>query len=331
MRSHLYSRVVDPTLRALTRADIPAWNRLLAAIELVEQSGEHYNEADLAEEMDNPDIELGKDMVGAFVDEQMVGYFSVYPRPTGGEYLKVDLEGGVHPAWRSKGIGTQLATAMMERAVAVHAERHSDLPTMYTLSGISSNLDQADLMSGIGLQPQRWAFVMRAELTDVAAPPAFPEGFVLKRYDATMAETMFEAHNAAFVDHPNFTPWSAEMWKHWVTESRNFRPQHSFVVVDKEIPAQIAAYVQTNEFDAYFEMTGKREAYVAKLGTRREYRGRGLASTLLQHCMKAYEEAGYAEAALDVDSENPTGALGIYERAGFTVESRRTDYAMVVR
>ena len=121
------------------------------------------------------------------------------------------------------------------------------------------------------------------------------------------------------------------MWKHWVTESRNFRPQHSFVVVDKEIPAQIAAYVQTNEFDAYFEMTGKREAYVAKLGTRREYRGRGLASTLLQHCMKAYEEAGYAEAALDVDSENPTGALGIYERAGFTVESRRTDYAMVVR
>ncbi|MGH3588038.1 MAG: GNAT family N-acetyltransferase, partial [Pseudonocardia sp.] len=76
-----------------------------------------------------------------------------------------------------------------------------------------------------------------------------------------------------------------------------------------------------------FEATGKREAYVGKVGTRREYRGRGLASYLLRHALVAYKEAGYDESSLDVDSENPTGALGIYERAGFVVESRWTDYA----
>ena len=36
------------------------------------------------------------------------------------------------------------------------------------------------------------------------------------------------------------------------------------------------------------------------------------------------------EASLDVDSENPTGALGVYQRAGFAVESRWTNYFLTV-
>jgi mycothiol synthase len=55
-----------------------------------------------------------------------------------------------------------------------------------------------------------------------------------------------------------------------------------------------------------------------------------VAGILLQHCLKAYQKAGYDEASLDVDPENPTGALGVYRRAGFAVESRRTDYCLRV-
>jgi hypothetical protein len=33
---------------------------------------------------------------------------------------------------------------------------------------------------------------------------------------------------------------------------------------------------------------------------------------------------------LDVDAENPTGALGVYRRAGFEVESRWTSYFLTV-
>ncbi len=119
------------------------------------------------------------------------------------------------------------------------------------------------------------------------------------------------------------------MWKQWVTESRSFRPELSFVVVEPAAPERVVAYVQSAEFDAHFEATGRREAYVGKVGTLREFRGRGLAAALLRHALAAYQAAGYDEAALDVDSENPTGALGVYERAGFAVESRWTDYALV--
>ena len=317
----------DVRLRALTTDDIPAWNRLLAEIEKVERTGEHYNEADLAEEMANPDIEIGKDVVGAFAGDDLVGYFQVYARSTTGDVHKLHLSGGVRPDRRGQGIGTALAEAMRARALEAHAERYPRLTALLTLTGPSANEAQARLMRDVGLVPERWGFTMRARLSGLpAGGVTVPDGLELRRYDDTLGEAMFDAHNAAFVDHPNFTPWTEAMWKQWVTGSRSFRPSLSFVVVDPERPARVAAYLQTSEFDAYLEQTGRREAYVAKVGTRREYRGRGLASTLLRHALAEYRAAGYDEAALDVDSENPTGALGIYRRAGFEVETRTTDY-----
>lgn len=321
----------DVELRALTTDDIPAWNRLLAAMEAVDRTGEHYNEADLAEELANPEIDPARDVVGAFLGDGLVGYFCVYPRSTAGEVHKIAMEGGVHPDLRGRGIGTVLATAMRRRALEAHAELHPGRKAFLTLTGPTSNQAQAELMAEIGLRPTRWNFTMRADLSqDLEPPDPVPEGLVLDRYDDSVATAMFEAHNTAFVDHPNFTPWSESMWQQWVTGSRSFRPDLSFVVVEKDRPDVVVAYVQTSEYDAYFEQTGRREAFVAKVGTRREHRGRGLASLLLRHALQEYRAAGYDEAALDVDSENPTGALGIYRRAGFEVEQRLADYTDTV-
>lgn len=319
--------MTDALLRPLSTDDIPAWNRLLGEIEKVDRTGEHYNEADLVEEMANPDIELGKDIVGAYLDDELVGYFAVYPRAVDG-LLKFHLDGGVRPDLRGQGIGTMLAEAMRRRADDFHADQHPAAEALLTLRGLSGNEAQAGLMRDIGLQPDRWSFVMRADLSrDLESPTFLPDGLELRGYDDKVDAAMREAHNEAFLDHPNFTPWTEVMWKQWVSGSRNFRPHLSFVVTDRDRPDVVLAYLQTNEYDAHFQQTGRLEAYVGKVGTRRECRGRGLAGILLRHALQEYKAAGYDEASLDVDSENPTGALGIYERAGFEVESRWTDYA----
>jgi mycothiol synthase len=317
---------VDVSLRPLRRSDIAAWADLLAAVEEVDRTGEHYAAADLAEEMDNPDVEVGKDFVGAFdLDGRLVGYYSILPRGAADGHFKVHLQGSVLPARRGQGIGTRLVAGMVERAARVRDERRPDLPARLVVTGLSSDLAQAELLSSAGLRGERWNFLMRTPLDAIPPPRPLPHGYRLRDYDRSMADALRRAHNAAFLDHPNFTPWSEALWKQLVTESRSFRPDLCFLV-STDGSDEIVAYVQTAEFDAYIAATGRREAYVGKVGTLRAHRGKGLATALLGHAMRAYRAAGYDEAALDVDSENPTGALGVYRRVGFTVESRWTSY-----
>ena len=62
--------------------------------------------------------------------------------------------------------------------------------------------------------------------------------------------------------------------------------------------------------------------YVALVGVVRDWRRRGVAPAMLAEVMRAARAAGHERIALDVDSENPTGALGLYTGMGFVATSR---------
>jgi mycothiol synthase len=324
-----YADAVDISLRPLTRGDIPGWADLLARIEQVDRTGEHFGAADLEEEMANPEVVVGKDFVGAFDGPDMVGYYSVLPRGEGGGHVMIHVEGSVLPARRGQGIGTLLVAGMVERAARARAEIRRDLPAKLTSVGLTSNLAQRDLLGSAGVRAERWTFVMRTPLDDLQPTQPVPDGYGLRTYDESMDDAVRETHNRAFRDNANFTPRSKINWKQFLTGSRSFRPQLSAVVV-LDGSDEIVAYLQTAEFDADHEATGRREACVGWIGTLQEHRGQGLATVLLGHSLHAYRDAGYDEASLNVDSQNPTGALGVYERAGFKVESRWTNYFLVL-
>jgi len=63
------------------------------------------------------------------------------------------------------------------------------------------------------------------------------------------------------------------------------------------------------------------------VGTLREWRGRGLATALMVRVMRLMRDAGMQDAKLDVDTENQTGAMGLYERLGFRPEHRSIRWA----
>ncbi|MFC7479324.1 GNAT family N-acetyltransferase [Luedemannella flava] len=70
--------------------------------------------------------------------------------------------------------------------------------------------------------------------------------------------------------------------------------------------------------------------YVGHVGTSREWRRRGVASALLGAVLAAAGNAGAEEVVLNVDASSPTGAVGVYERAGFEVDSRGVTYALTL-
>ena len=116
------------------------------------------------------------------------------------------------------------------------------------------------------------------------------------------------------------------MWRQWVSGSRNYRPELSLVLRDEQ--GAVAAYIQASEYDAVQAATGKRDVFLSKVGTALELRRRGLAGLLLRHALHRYRQAGFDQSSLTVDSENPSGALAVYERVGFRTTMRWTDYGM---
>ncbi|MET0838161.1 MAG: GNAT family N-acetyltransferase [Marmoricola sp.] len=315
----------DFRTRPATADDAAAIKDLLAAAESVDHTDEHYTVADVVEEIENPMIDLARDWLVVERAGALVGQCRLMPRAPADGVLSVAVDGTVHPAHRRQGIGSHVVPLMLRRAHDYVRER-GDLRPVVTADAPSTNTDLASILARHGLHPYRWTFAMEAGLADVEEVPALPDGYRLSTWEGVDQDEMRRAHNQAFVGHPGFTPWNAEMWDQWVALSRNYRPALSLIARDAS--GDVAAYVQSVEFDAVAEVTGVREAYVGKVGTLPAHRRRGLAGVLLRTALQRYRDAGFDRAALDVDSENPTGALGIYEQAGFRTTKRWTNYLL---
>lgn len=73
---------------------------------------------------------------------------------------------------------------------------------------------------------------------------------------------------------------------------------------------------------------GPERLYIGRVGVARPWWRRGVAGGLLVRMFEAARAAGRTTAALGVDADGPTGAVGVYERVGFSVELRATSYAL---
>ena len=71
-----------------------------------------------------------------------------------------------------------------------------------------------------------------------------------------------------------------------------------------------------------------RTAWLDLIAVRRAWRKRGVASAMMASALVALSEEGFRTAALDVDTDSPTGALDLYGRHGFRVRRTETVHAL---
>lgn len=125
---------------------------------------------------------------------------------------------------------------------------------------------------------------------------------------------MRAAKNDAFRDHWGSQPMVASDWRGFLTAPKS-RLDLSRVVVDPlgNVLAFAVVEVDPDGFAAH----GRPFGYVHWVGVTRSARGRGLAPLVLGAALAAMRADGLSAAVLDVDTENPSGAVRIYERLGF--------------
>ncbi|MFD3837557.1 GNAT family N-acetyltransferase [Streptomyces sp. NPDC058642] len=304
-----------PVHRPLTLDNAPALAGLFAAVEAADGTDEHYDAEDLAEELGDPRLELTQDSVGVWSHGELIGYAKATGLPDATDVHQVHVEGAVRPDARGQGVGADLVQWQVARAAQLHRERFPDLPGEAHIPIHAPNTAKRDLYESAGFQARRWFFDMRRPLEVEQIPVTAPAGGLrVVPFTAAHDEATRSAHNEAFRDHWGHTPTSADQWRHGTTGARSFRPDMSFLALDGD---EVAGYLISHEYDAETAMTGIRECWIARLGTRPPWRGSGVATALLATCLRAGQEQGFHRAGLNVDSANATGALSLYERCGF--------------
>jgi hypothetical protein len=128
-------------------------------------------------------------------------------------------------------------------------------------------------------------------------------GIRIVPYQPAHAEAVRRAHNDAFADHWSSEPVSPEDWERDFVGDPHFRADLSFVALAGD---HVAGYSLDYCSEADWAAGDVRDAWIG----------------LLLRGMTAFRAAGMDAASLGVDTENPTGAVGLYERVGFTVNRR---------
>lgn len=270
-----------------------------------------------ASEMFDP----ARDLNVAEIDGQPVAYAErSWVDTSDGVYREYRIDGAVLPEWRRRGIGSVLLAENERRQRALAATHQTERQRVLG-SWTGDRMDGAiALLSGAGFEHVRWFFEMTRPLDEPIPVVPLPDGLEIRPVTLDGVRQVWQADVEAFQDHWGGFDSSDAQLKRWIE-----RPglDLSLWVVAYEGDEVAGASINAIEAEEN-EMLGVRRGWLHSIFTRRQWRKRGLATALIAHSLTLLKERGMDIGILGVDADNPSGALGVYERIGFRVAERST-------
>ncbi|MDM7988962.1 GNAT family N-acetyltransferase [Arthrobacter sp. zg-Y877] len=311
--------------RSIADDDVDAWHALIRRMADADKPAWVEDRRDLEQALETTsgdpaqDTLIGLDKAGT---ARAYGRIALNPGSETGSGF-----GGVDPQWRRRGIGAQVyrwqETRLRQRLLTEH-RKHGVLRTYAE----ESNASQVALLQSEGAEVVRYFTEMTRPLAGDLPDAELPEGMEFRTFDAEISDAVRLAHNEAFRDHWGSEPRNKERWG-FTVDHPQFRPKWSFAVIDTA-SGEVAAY-QLASFDPESkDIHGYKEGYTMLLGVRRDWRGRKLAPAMLREAMRRFRKGGMDNATLGVDTENPSGALGLYESLGYRPTHREVVFDKTV-
>lgn len=279
--------------RPLKLDDAGAVADLMIAQEFHDAGEASVSEADILGDWQHPAFPLAGSTIGVFDGERLVAYGEITSTQHG--------EAAVHPDYRRRGLGTQLAHWMQATATGFGLLR--------TGGQVPAGSDGDRLLESLGYAAlwTAWGLILPEGATIPAAP--LPTGFTVRGAGPADLSACWSVTEDAFLE------WSKrerEPEQHWiarVTGRPGFDLWNLRVV---EGPGDDIVGVAIVYLD---DDTG----YIARLATRADHRGRGFGLALMADAFGVAASHGATTSRLATDSRS--GALSLYEKAGMVVTS----------
>ena len=275
---------------------------LIQAAELAEDSEAETAESDVAADWDLIDARQDAWLVEAS-GRATRGYgFVLRHRPA-----RLGADCYVHPELTGLGVGRTLVRLTEQRARELADDDPEGVRVLLYNGVLEHNAAAVGLLESEGYRAARRFRKMVADLREPPVEPPRPAGVTIRPVELDRDERAFyEATQESHRDHWDAVSEDFETWRRKHVEPEDADPSLWFVA---DAGGELAGVV-----DCAWKTMGK--GYVRWLGVRSDWRGRGIGLALLLRAFHEFHERGEHSVFLHVDTESPTGATRLYERAG---------------
>ncbi len=254
-----------------------------------------------------------QDLVLIEVSGELVGYNSVrWWQELEGTRIYFHY-GFLLTEWRGRGIEEVMLDYGERRLRQIAASHPADVPRFFSTYAFKTQQDKIALLRRWGYEPVRHFYEMIRDGLDDLPPAPLPPGLEVRPVEPDQYRAIWEANEEAFRDHWGYGEKEEEDYQRWLGDPQ-LAPDLWQVAWDGDQIAGVALNSIDEEENAAYN---RKRGYVEDLSVRRPWRGRGLGRALLVRSLALFRERGMTEAVLGVDTENPTGALRLYESVGF--------------
>jgi mycothiol synthase len=305
--------------------------------------------AEIVERFDSPMADASTDSLVGVTDSgvMLMSLWSlIVPRPST-EVVVYD-DNYIHPDHRTEELRTFALdwwqARSMERALASSTDgqhvngsghdggsasearlRQPSLPVRFHQHVYPNQGQHIDDITRRGFTPWLYIDEMRRDLSTPVSNDVTPGRYEIVPSSDVPALDLLAIRNDAFRDHRGSQPWTIELWTS--QQAGMHRADASFTAL---AGSEAVAFVQCAVYPHDAADRGYTEGWIEQIGTKRAHRGNGLAAALIRAAMRAFASDGIEYATLEVDTENPTGAHGLYTRLGFERVRGYVDYTRVV-
>ena len=264
-----------------------------------------------------------RDIILAEVNGAVVAYARVFWTDGVDGSRSYENFGFVDPAWRRRGIGGAMHRRNEARLREIAAGHPEVASKWFSSEGMDTAAGNVALLERSGYTAVRYFYDMVALALDGVVAPPMPEGLEVRPVGRDQFRTIWDASVEAFRDHWGEAEQTDEDWQRFQDEPAHGDQPFWMIGWDgDEVAGLVVTIVPTEENEKH----GRARVWVESVAVRRPWRRRGLAKALLARSLIAASAAGFTSAGLGVDTENATGALGLYESLGFAPERRGVAY-----
>jgi GNAT superfamily N-acetyltransferase len=251
-------------------------------------------------------------------NQRLVGFAELYLRPLDDGMQLHPILVLVLPEERQKGLRHALIRFCEHKAREIAAEHPTNEARLLEVYSAATNSEWRGLLEKEGYSPSWYLYEMvRRDMQSIPELP-LPESVDVRPVRPEDMKKIWDATREAFRDMRNFSErtYNDQAFKLW-TESRLCQPRLWQIAWEgDEVVGGVHNFIDEEENKNLDRNWGHTE----RIFVRRPWRNQGVAGALIARSLGVLKAEGVEAATLDVDTENPSRALGVYLRMGYKQE-----------